>query len=99
MREACRALRGSILRQEVYALDGSDAADRPYSASERNYTIEVLQPRDNNLYAVFFAHARESIEFQYERKLYKVLDDQLVDPNAPPPGATDAADPRVSHTL
>jgi hypothetical protein len=41
MREACRALRGSILRQEIYALDGRDESDRAYSASERNYTIDV----------------------------------------------------------
>ena len=31
LREACRSLRGSILRQEVYALDGTDESDRPYS--------------------------------------------------------------------
>jgi RHS repeat-associated protein len=99
MREACRAMRGSMLRQEIYALDGTDAADRPYSASERNYTIEVLQPQGCNPFAVFFVHAREAIDFHYERKLYKVLGDQLVDQNSPPPGAKEAADPRVSHAL
>lgn len=99
MREACRALRGSILRQEVYALDGSDASDRPYTASERNYTIEVLQPQGENLYAVFLAHAREAVDYRYERALYKVLGNQLADLNAPPPGASSAADPRVSHTV
>jgi hypothetical protein len=41
--EACRALKGAILRQEIYALDGTGDADRPYSTSERNYTIELLQ--------------------------------------------------------
>ncbi|VVQ21613.1 SpvB/TcaC N-terminal domain-containing protein [Pseudomonas fluorescens] len=99
MREACRALRGSILRQEIYALDGSDAADRPYSVCERNYRIEVLQPRGANPYSVFFAFTCEAIDFHYERKLYKVLGNQLVDQAAPPPGAKDAADPRVSHAL
>jgi RHS repeat-associated protein len=99
MREACRALRGSILRQEIYGLDGTDAADRPYSTSERNYTIQVLQPRAGNANTVCFAHARESIEFQYERTLYKVLGDEVVDAHAAPPDALDAADPRVSHTL
>jgi hypothetical protein len=48
LRESCRALRGSILRQEIYALDGSAESDRPYSVSERNYTIEVLQPQGPN---------------------------------------------------
>jgi len=98
-REACRALRGSILRQEIYALDGSDASDRPYSASERNYTIELLQPQGPNRYAVFFTHPRETIDFHYERKLFKVAGNTLVDPNAPPSNARDAADPRVSQTI
>ena len=80
MREACRALRGSILRQEVYALDGTDASDRPYSVSERNYTIEVFQPQGPNRYGVFFAHPRETIDFHYERKLFKVVGNTLADP-------------------
>ena len=98
-REACRALRGSILRQEIYALDGTDASDRPYSVSERNYTIEVFQPQGPNLYGAFFVHPRESIEFYYERKLFKVVGNTLADQNAPPPNARNAADPRVQHAL
>jgi RHS repeat-associated protein len=66
-REACRALKGGILRQEIYALDGTEAAGRPYSVSERNYTLRLLQPRGGNLHAVFFSHARETIDFHYER--------------------------------
>jgi len=98
-REACRALRGSILRREVYALDGTDASDRPYSASERNYTIEMLQPQGPNRYGVFVAHDRERIDFHYERTLYKVLGNVLVDPETPPAGAKSAADPRVTHAI
>ena len=45
MREACRALKGAVLRREIYALDGTDDEDRPYSATEQNYTIELLQPQ------------------------------------------------------
>ena len=99
MREACRALRGSILRQEVYALDGTDESDRPYSASERNYTLEVLQPRGPNQYGVFFAHSRETIDYRYERKLFPIAGNTLVDPNVPPLEANHAADPRVAHVL
>ena len=99
MREACRALRGSVLRQEIYALDGSDESDRPYSASERNYTIEVLQPRRPNQFGVFLAHPRETIDFHYERKLFKVFDNQLADENSPPPGSQNACDPRVTHAM
>src|ERR1035437_5279627 len=82
MRQACRALRGSILRQEIYALDDTDESDRPYSVSERNYTIEVFQPQGPNKFGVFLANARETIDFHYERKLNKV---------------TGKADPRVTH--
>jgi RHS repeat-associated protein len=84
--EACRALKGAILRQETYALDGTDEADRPYSTYERSYTIELLQPRDGNKHAVFFTHAREQVDFHYERK--------LVDVNG-----RKRADPRVSHAV
>jgi RHS repeat-associated protein len=99
MREACRALRGSILRQEVYALDGTDEADRPYTASERNYTIEVLQPQGPNKYGVFLSHARETLDYHYERKLFKVVGNTLADPSTPPANAQNAADPRVTHSL
>jgi RHS repeat-associated protein len=86
MREACRALRGSILRQEIYALDESEASDRPYSVSERNYTIEVFQPRGPNQHGVFLAHPRETVDFHYERKLYNIVGQML-------------ADPRVTHEV
>ncbi|HEY2499456.1 MAG TPA: SpvB/TcaC N-terminal domain-containing protein [Candidatus Angelobacter sp.] len=99
MREACRSLRGSTLRQEIYALDSTDEADRPYTVSERNFAIETLQPQGLNRYGVFFTHERETIEYHYERKLYKVIGNTLADSNAPPAGALNAADPRVTHTM
>jgi RHS repeat-associated protein len=66
-REACRALKGSILRQEVYALDGSNLEGAPYSAAENNFTIAPLQPKAGNRYAVFFTHSREAITLHFER--------------------------------
>ncbi|WP_428265996.1 SpvB/TcaC N-terminal domain-containing protein [Haliangium sp.] len=66
-REAVRALRGSVLRREVYADDGSDKAGIPYTVSEQSYTIEVLQGRGPNRYGVFFVHPRETISYQLER--------------------------------
>ena len=57
-REACRSLKTAVLRQEIYALDATDRSDRPYIASERNYTIEMLQPQGPNRYGAFLAHAR-----------------------------------------
>jgi hypothetical protein len=66
-REACRSLKGAMLRQEVYALDGTDKQSHPYSVTEQNHTIESVQPRGNNQHAVFFTHARESLSYHYER--------------------------------
>ncbi|HEX9200978.1 MAG TPA: SpvB/TcaC N-terminal domain-containing protein [Acidobacteriaceae bacterium] len=98
IRQAMRALRGSVLRQEIYALDGTDESDRPYSVSERNYSVETLQPAGATGHAVFLTHARETVDFQYERKLYEVSGGVLVPPGAPPPART-AADPRVTHSM
>ncbi len=92
MREACRTLKGSVLRQEIYALDTapdgspSEASVRPYSVVESNFTVECLQPQAGNRHAVFFCHPRESVTFHYERALYPVA-------------GTLRADPRVAHTL
>lgn len=66
-REACRALRGAMLRQEIYGLDGSAKAEHPYTVVEQSFTIELLQARGLNRHAVFFAHPREAIEYHYER--------------------------------
>src|SRR5262249_21467349 len=89
-REACRALKGQVLRQEIYGLDDDEhdasAAGRPYSVSERNYTLELLQPAVNGAHAVLLAHPRETIDLHYERKLYDI-------------GGRQLADPRVGHQL
>jgi RHS repeat-associated protein len=66
-REACRALKGSMLRQEVYARDGTAREQHPYSVTEQNFTIGLLQPRGDNRHAVFFTHARQAISYHYER--------------------------------
>jgi RHS repeat-associated protein len=66
-REACRALKGSMLRQEVYALDSTDQEKHPYTITEQNFTIRCLQPQESNRHAVFFTHPREAINYHYER--------------------------------
>ncbi|WP_324197860.1 SpvB/TcaC N-terminal domain-containing protein [Nocardia abscessus] len=86
-REACRALRGSMLRQEVYAddahhpgatLEQIKRARTPYTVAERNFTVRRLQPRGANRHAVFLTHAREALSYHYERN---------------------HADPRIQHAL
>ena len=66
-RESCRALKGAMLRQEIYALDGSDKEPHPYTVTEQNFGIRCLQPQADNPHAVFFAHPREAISYHYER--------------------------------
>jgi RHS repeat-associated protein len=80
VREAIRSLKGSMLRQEVYALDGTEEAGRPYRISEKNSTIKMLQPFGPNRHAVFFTHERELINLHYERKLYNIGGRRLADP-------------------
>ncbi|MEE4235831.1 MAG: toxin TcdB middle/C-terminal domain-containing protein [Anderseniella sp.] len=85
-REACRALKGSMLRQEVYADDAGPSATpeqierarTPYTVTEQNFTIGALQPRGANRHAVFFTHASEAISYHYERN---------------------PADPRIQHAM
>jgi RHS repeat-associated protein len=86
-REACRALKGSMLRQEVYALDGSNNESHPYTVTEQSFSIRTLQRQASNRHAVFFTHAREAINFHYERSFLRELPDQR------------GADPRIQHAL
>lgn len=66
--EAARALRGQILRQEIYAEDGTPEAAHPYTVSERDYEVRLLQPAEDKAHAVFFVHPRDTINLHYERK-------------------------------
>src|SRR5581483_3765998 len=67
-REACRALKGAMLRQEIYALDGTDKEPHPYIVAEQNMTIRLVQPQGKNRNAVLFTPAREAISYHYERE-------------------------------
>lgn len=70
-RQACRALRGSALRQEVYALDGSEEDGypfgHPYVVTENNFGVRLVQPQGSRRHGVFLTHASEAISYEYER--------------------------------
>lgn len=68
VREAYRALKGMALRTEVYADDGSARAGNPYTVTEQNFEVRLLQSRGGNENAVFLVHPREKVSFQYERR-------------------------------
>ncbi|NVB39974.1 toxin [Pseudenhygromyxa sp. WMMC2535] len=66
-REALRALAGSSLRTEVYALDGSALEPIPYTVSEANFAVRQLQPAGPNRNGVYQTHGRETLSVHYER--------------------------------
>jgi Salmonella virulence plasmid 65kDa B protein/Insecticide toxin TcdB middle/N-terminal region/Insecticide toxin TcdB middle/C-terminal region len=68
-REAARALRGQVLRQEVYADDDSVLARVPYSVSEANYSVRREQPRQGEVPGVFFTHPSTRLTLNYERNI------------------------------
>ncbi|MFC7761072.1 toxin TcdB middle/C-terminal domain-containing protein [Catellatospora bangladeshensis] len=70
----------------MYALDGGPAQDRPYTVSERNYTVELLQRGAELRCAAFSVHPREQLDLNYERVLVEVAGRRV-------------ADPRMTHTV
>lgn len=86
-REALRACKGMVLRQEVFSLDAPKENPseeerqkqlKPYSVATHNCHIQLLQPRENNHHAVFIVTESEAVTISYER---------------------DETDPRIAHTL
>ncbi len=66
--EGCRALKGRVLRQEIYAVDNSEKSKHPYKVTESNYKIRCIQKTHNNLkHAVFYTHEFETLDYYYER--------------------------------
>ncbi|MCP3687266.1 MAG: hypothetical protein GY784_02525 [Gammaproteobacteria bacterium] len=66
-REAQIAMKGSVLRSEIYGKDGPDRSDNPYQTSEVNGTVKVLQAKGENSYAVVQVFPREQLQYAYER--------------------------------
>lgn len=89
-REAMRACKGMVLRQEIYELNvdgleqGKHQPVKLFSSAYHNCHIRRLQPRYKNLHAVFLVAESEAITYQYELDLQT---DRLT------------PDPRIAHTL
>jgi RHS repeat-associated protein len=67
LRQAYAAMEGQLLRQEVYGLDGSAQESNPFTVSETELSIRLVQPRQDQRYAVFLTHERQAMQWQYER--------------------------------
>jgi RHS repeat-associated protein len=68
MREAFRALKGSVLRVEIFDADPSGLPlGNPYSVAESNFSVRLLQGFGPNPHACFLVTPRETVTLQYER--------------------------------
>lgn len=69
-RDALRALRGSILRTELYAHDGTERQDRPYTVTESLFGLREESPPSTgeaDRLRIFFPHALAQRTTQWER--------------------------------
>jgi hypothetical protein len=92
-REALRACKGMMLRQEVYELDvdtlesGEHRPAKLFSTVYHNCCIRCLQPKAINPHSVFLVAESEALTYHYE---LDITEDKL--PELRP-------DPRIAHTL
>ncbi len=90
-REALRACKGMVLRQEVFELDVAELAqgrERPvrlYTTAYHNSMVTRLQSCGINRHAVFLVSESEAITYHYELDLRQA--------------ASVVPDPRIAHTL
>ena len=68
-RQAYFTLKGTVLREEVYGLDSSQLEDQPYTVTETNYHVKLLQAKGENKYGIYFVEPRETLTYQYERNV------------------------------
>ncbi|QHI38698.1 Mono(ADP-ribosyl)transferase SpvB [Kordia antarctica] len=71
IQEAKRALRGQLLRSEVFTEDDSDLKDNPYVVTEARFQVKQLQPIKlndiSNRYAVYISLPLEKVTATYDR--------------------------------
>ncbi|MEL6345575.1 MAG: SpvB/TcaC N-terminal domain-containing protein, partial [Myxococcota bacterium] len=84
-RDAHRALKGQMLRQEVYAEDGSGNLATLYTVSEQTFQIKQLQPLHGKYPPSFHMVSGQSLSFTYDLDVSE--------------SSTEPPDPRVSQTM
>jgi RHS repeat-associated protein len=68
--DAIRSLRGQVMRTELYALDGTEREDRPFTVTESQYGIREESPPavgDSARRRIFFPHPVATRTTQWER--------------------------------
>jgi RHS repeat-associated protein len=69
-RDALRALSGTLLRTELYAIDGGPLEDRPYTVTESIYGLREVDPPADEIDSrrrIFFPHMRGQRTTQWDR--------------------------------
>lgn len=67
LRQAYRALKGVLIREEIYGEDNQDVSDNPYVVSQTSWKVRLVQPRYQHHPASFYVYDRETITYEYER--------------------------------
>ena len=102
-RQALRACKGMMLRQEVVELDIDELEDakdpqlvpiKVFSTAYHNCHIRRLQPQMDNRHAVFVAVESEAITYHYELDIQPSVLEKLQQDAIPL-----KPDPRIAHTL
>ncbi|WP_343299487.1 toxin TcdB middle/N-terminal domain-containing protein [Paenibacillus cellulosilyticus] len=70
-REANRAFKGMLLRQEIFAPTApagpGQKQDAPYRVTELNFEVELVQPPHHCRFGIYVVHQRETLTCDYER--------------------------------
>ncbi len=65
--EACRALKGTPIREEMFSPDRSGSLGHPLLVSEYSHAVRAVQAKGSNAHAVFLPVARERVTRHAER--------------------------------
>ncbi|KAF5571759.1 hypothetical protein FPANT_13494 [Fusarium pseudoanthophilum] len=67
--ECFRFLRGKLVREEVYCQDDSVQQNLPYTTSQFNYEVDVIQQKGENAYCSVRVNDKETLSVNYERQM------------------------------
>jgi RHS repeat-associated protein len=67
LHQASRALRGQVLRREIYSFDGGAQQEHPFAITETVFAVRLVHRRNGGAHAVFQPVERESLSISLER--------------------------------
>lgn len=95
-RQAMRALKGQLLRSEVYAADDSISSEHPYTVSTANYQVKQIQPSYTESLSLAQAErSRSQGRRNHTYASFQVIPQESLSYQY----ERNAADPRVGHSM